>query len=240
MSEIAIPGQMSDGERRLLTTAILDAPKKPAVVLEAGTWLGGGSTLHILRALHQNGAGRLWGIEINRSIYTQMIANIQTALPEAVDRFTPILGRSQDVIPQWLAERGAANQIDFVFLDGGDNPLEQIIEFKLLADRIPVGGRLMAHDAKMRKGKWLVPYLSLLDNWQVQLHELSEVGLLDAVKLQDRPSPASLRAAERKLLRMRLVLMELVAAILPSWFCGIILKAMPVKFKQRLWRGTIQ
>jgi len=26
----------------------------------------------------------------------------------------------------------------------------------------------MAHDAKMRKGKWLVPYLSLLDNWQVQ------------------------------------------------------------------------
>jgi len=28
-----------------------------------GTWLGGGSTLHILRALEQNGVGHLYGIE---------------------------------------------------------------------------------------------------------------------------------------------------------------------------------
>ena len=240
MSEIAIPGQMSTGERQLLTSAILDAPKKPEAVLEAGTWLGGGSTLHILRALHQNGTGHLWGIEIDRSIYTQMIANIRAALPEAVDRFTPIFGRSQDVIPQWLAERGAAAQVDFVFLDGGDNPLEQIIEFRLLANRIPVGGRLMAHDAKMRKGKWLAPYLSLLDNWQVRMHELSEVGLLDAVKLRERPSAASLRAAERQLFRMRLEPMELAAAFLPSRLCKIILEAMPANFKQRLWRARKQ
>lgn len=183
---------MSEAERRFLTEAIRNASKKPQVVLETGTWFGGGSTLHILRALHQNGTGHLWGIEIDRSIYTQMIANIRAALPEAADRFTPVFGRSQDVIPRWLAESGAVGRVDFVFLDGGDNPLEQIVEFKLLADRIPVGGRLMAHDAKMRKGKWLVPYLSLLDNWQVQLHELSEMGLLDAVKLRERPGSASL------------------------------------------------
>lgn len=236
MSKVAVPGQMSDGERQLLTTAILNAPKKPEVVLEAGTWLGGGSTLHILRALHQNGTGHLWGIEIDRSIYTQMIANIRAALPEAMDRFTPIFGRSQDVIPRWLAETGAAGQVDFVFLDGGDNPLEQITEFKLLADRIPVGGRLMAHDAKMRKGKWLVPYLSLLDNWQVQLHELSEVGLLDAVKLRERPGSASLQAAERKLFRMRSKPVEVVAALLPGKLCKVILEAMPEKLRQRLRR----
>jgi predicted O-methyltransferase YrrM len=234
MPEAAIPGQMSDGERQLLTTAILNAPQKPEVVLEAGTWLGGGSTLHILRALQQNGNGHLWGIEIDQGIYTQMIANIRAALPEATDRFTPIFGRSQDVIPSWLAERGAADRVDFVFLDGGDNPLEQIIEFKLLADRIPVGGRLMAHDAKMRKGKWLVPYLSLLDNWQVKLHELSEVGLLDAVKVRERPSPASLQAAERKLLRMRLKPVEAVAALLPAKLCKVVLEALPVKLRQRL------
>jgi predicted O-methyltransferase YrrM len=236
MSNVPIPGQLSDGERQLLTAAIRNAPKKPEVVLEAGTWLGGGSTLHILRALHQNGTGHLYGIEIDRSIYTQMIANIQAALPEAVDQFTPLFGRSQDVIPRWLAEMGAACRVDFVFLDGGDNPLEQIIEFKLLVDRIPVGGRLMAHDAKMRKGKWLVPYLSRLDNWQVQLHELSTVGLLDAVKLRERPGPASLLAAERKLFWMRLKPMDVVAALMPGKLNKFILEAMPAKLRQRLRR----
>src|SRR4051812_22622063 len=131
MSENVIPGQMSDGERRLLTEAILNAPQKPRIVLEAGTWLGGGSTLHILRALHKNGEGHLWGIEINQDIYTQMIANIRSAVPEASERFTPLFGRSEEVIPRWLKERGPDGPVDFVFLDGGDNPMEQIVEFKL-------------------------------------------------------------------------------------------------------------
>jgi hypothetical protein len=61
----------------------------------------------------------------------------------------------------------------------------------------------------------------------VQLHELSEVGLLDAIKLQDRPGPASLRAAERRLFRMRLEPMELAAAILPSSLRKIIVKPCP-------------
>ena len=237
MSEVTISGQMSEAERRFLTEAIRNASKKPQVVLETGTWFGGGSTLHILRALHQNGTGHLWGIEIDRSIYTQMIANIRAALPEAADRFTPVFGRSQDVIPRWLAESGAVGRVDFVFLDGGDNPLEQIVEFKLLADRIPVGGRLMAHDAKMRKGKWLVPYLSLLDNWQVQLHELSEVGLLDAVKLRERPGSASLRAAERKLFWMRLEPIELAGRCLPRPACQIIASALPKKLRLRISQG---
>jgi hypothetical protein len=70
-----------------------------------------------------------------------------------------IPGQMSDEHPRWLAERGAADQVDFVFLDGGDNPLEQIIEFKLLADRIPVGGRLMAHDAKSgRANGWRLTF----------------------------------------------------------------------------------
>src|SRR5438477_7390960 len=96
-SEIA--GQLSDQERRLLTDAILDAPKKPEVVLEVGTWLGGGSTLHILRALERNGVGHLWGIEADHSIYNKMLGNIRRTAPEAIDRFTPLFGYSHDVIP---------------------------------------------------------------------------------------------------------------------------------------------
>ena len=64
-----IPGQLNATERRLLTEAITLAPKKPEILIEVGTWLGGGSTLHILRALEKNDAGHLWGIEADRSIY---------------------------------------------------------------------------------------------------------------------------------------------------------------------------
>jgi hypothetical protein len=86
----------------------------------------------------------------------------------------------------------------------------------------------------MRKGKWLVPYLSLLDNWEVQLHELSEVGLLDAVKLREQPGAASLQAAERKLLRMRLKPVEVAGALLPAGLNKVILEAMPEKLRRRL------
>src|ERR1700741_1872418 len=99
-------GQLNAEERRLLTSAIREAPTKPKVVLEVGTWLGGGSTLHFLRALEKNGQGHLWGIEADRCTYDQMLENIRKAAPEAIHRFTPLFGFSQDVIPDWLKDLG--------------------------------------------------------------------------------------------------------------------------------------
>src|SRR4051794_18821710 len=89
-----IPGQLNPAERTIITSAVLDRPTKPKIVLEVGTWLGGGSTLHLLRALAQNNEGHLWGIEADRSIYDQMLANLKNAAPEAIERFTPLFGRS--------------------------------------------------------------------------------------------------------------------------------------------------
>ena len=237
MTQTVIGGQLNERECQILISAICCASKKPYVVLEVGTWLGGGSTLHFLRALHQNGEGHLWGIEADRSIYDRMIQNIRTAAPEALPRFTPLFGRSQKIIPMWLAEKGADCVVDVAFLDGGDNPFEQITEFKLLADRIPVGGRLLAHDAKLRKGKWLRPYLSLLDNWQVQIHDVSDEGLLEAVKLREHPGTVSLRVAEKKLFRLRLDPVEMAGSLLPSKACKIILDALPTKLMRRISQG---
>ena len=237
MTQTVTDGQLNERECQILIAAICDAAKKPQVVLEVGTWLGGGSTLHFLRALHKNNEGHLWGIEAVRSIYDRMIQNIRTAAPEALPRFTPLFGLSQKVIPQWLAEKGAAWTVDVAFLDGGDNPFEQITEFKLLADRIPVGGRLLAHDVKLRKGKWLRPYLSLLDNWQVQIHDVSDEGLLEAVKLRAQPGAASLRTAEQKLFRLRLDPVEVAGSLLPSKACKVILEAMPTKLMRRVSQG---
>jgi len=222
-----IEGQLNARERELLTSAILKAEKKPRVAVEVGTWLGGGSTLHILRALERNGEGHLWGIEADRSIYERMLSNLRAAAPEALHRFTPLFGFSQQVIPEWVASQPAGFQVDFAFLDGGNNPMEQILEFRLLDPHIPVGGQLMAHDAKLRKGKWLRPYLSSLDHWKTEIHDVSDEGLLYARKVAAAPSPQSRSAANRRLLAMRLHPVEVAAAVLPRSVCGFILSLLP-------------
>src|SRR5215471_18960573 len=220
--ENTIEGQLNSAERALLLDAILSAPAKPWVVLEVGTWLGGGSTLHILRALEKAGQGHLWGIESDKSIYERMTANLRTHAPEAMHRFTPLFGFSQEVIPRWIAEQPAGFHIDFAFLDGSNRPLEQITEFKLIDPCVPVGGQLMAHDAKLRKGKWLVPYLSRLDHWQVKLHDVSDEGLLQARQIAERPSVVSLKAAEGELSRLKREPAELAAVLLPPKVRGFI------------------
>ena len=232
-----IEGQLNETERRLLTEAITQAPTRPLKVIEVGTWLGGGSTLHILRALERNGAGHLWGIEADRSVYERMLANIRAAAPDASHRFTPLFGFSQDVLPAWVKEQGAETRIDFAFLDGGNNPREQMDEFRYLDPLIPVGGQLMAHDAKMRKGRWLVPFISQLDNWESRLHDVSEEGLFYARKIAETPSPARLKAAKRILFRMECNPVEIAATVLPSSVCGFVLGLLPRRFSRRLSDG---
>ena len=232
-----IEGQLNAAERRLITEAICNAAKKPAVAIEVGTWLGGGSTLHILRALQQNGIGHLWGVEVDRSIYERMLANIRAAIPEAAPRFTPLFGFSQDILKQWKTEQPTNTTVDFCFLDGGNNPREQIEEFELLDPLIPVGGQLMSHDAKMRKGRWLVPYISRLDNWESQLHDISENGLFYAKKIAAKPSPHSLRAARRNLFWQACHPVEIAATYLPSSVCKFALGLLPAKFSRKLSDG---
>jgi hypothetical protein len=223
----------------VLTEAIVQAARPPQIVLEVGTWLGGGSTLHILQALETNGCGHLWGIEADRAIYEKMIANIASAVPQAQGRFTPLFGLSQDVIPQWLESLGPAPQVDFAFLDGGDQPAEQVTEFALLDPHMPVGSQLMAHDAKMRKGKWFVPFLGRLDHWRSQVHDSSEVGLLTAEKIALEPSPASRAAAQATLRSLRHQPIEIVARLLPGSLKGHVLRLLPRFIFRRLMRGAV-
>jgi len=233
-----IQGQLSAVERDFITQAILNAPVKPRLAVEVGTWLGGGSTLHILRAMEKNQTGHLYGIEAVSSIYTQMVENIRKAVPQGANRFTPIFGFSDEAIPKLIGMQSPDAAIDFVFLDGGNNPMEQIMEFRLLDPYIPVGGQLLSHDARRRKGKFLVPYLQLLDNWESDLPDFSEAGLFYARKLRPAPSPASLKTAKRKLAQLRLEPKEAVAALLPSWLCVLILKLLPRSLARSL--GEIQ
>jgi predicted O-methyltransferase YrrM len=237
MMQAVIEGQLNPAERQLLADSILKASKKPEVVVEVGTWLGGGSTVTFLRALHQNGTGHLWGIEADRNIHDRMMANLTTLAPEVMDHFTPLLGLSHQVLPLWIAERKKPFQIDVVFLDGGNRPSEQITEFELLDPYLPVGAQLFAHDARCRKGKWLVPFMSRLDNWQVQVHDLSAEGLMSARKIADQPSPDSLRIARALLDKLRREPLEVVARFTPSGVKRILFSMMPKHLAQRIAGG---
>jgi predicted O-methyltransferase YrrM len=234
---MTIEGQLNETERRLITEAVTGAAKKPLVAIEVGTWLGGGSTLHILRALEQNGTGHLWGIEVDRSIYERMLANIRAAAPAEAKRFTPLFGFSQEILKRWKSEQPAGMIVDFVFLDGGNNPREQIEEFELLDPLIPVGGQLMSHDAKMRKGRWLVPFITRLDNWESKLHDVSENGLFYARKIAAQPSAASRRTARRHLFRQQCQPVEIAASYLPAPVCRFALRLLPGKFSRHLSDG---
>ncbi|HEY6228773.1 MAG TPA: class I SAM-dependent methyltransferase [Verrucomicrobiae bacterium] len=232
-----IEGQLNAAERTLLRAAVLEPKVPPAIVLEVGTWLGGGSTLTFLKALEERGHGRLFGIECDRSIYDQMIANISKGAPQAVHRFTPLFGFSQQVIPQWLAEQPADFKIDIAFLDGGNNPMEQIDEFKLIDARMPVGSHLFSHDAKLRKGRWLVPFVSHLDNWKSQVHDISHEGLFAAVKIAPAPSEATLRAATAELRRLRMAPAEVLGRIAGPGIRKLASRILPGKLVRRLAEG---
>jgi predicted O-methyltransferase YrrM len=232
-----IEGQLNPAERQILTDAIRKAPKKPEVVVEVGTWLGGGSTLTFLRALHQNGTGHLWGVEANHQIYDRMMANLRSQAPDVLDYFTPLFGRSDQVLPRWIAEQKKPFQIDVAFLDGGNNPAEQIIEFQLLDPYFPGGAQLYSHDARFRKGRWFVPYLSWLDNWEVHVHDDSAEGMLAARKIGDRPSADSLRAAKKHLRGLQMAPVELAARYTPHFVKIMLLWVMPRRFARRLTDG---
>jgi predicted O-methyltransferase YrrM len=228
-------GQLNQQERSIITRWVTEL--KPEHTLEVGTWLGGGSTLHILKGLEANGKGHLWGIEASQDIYEGMVANIRSAGEELVARFTPVFGFSQKVIPSMLKQMADDAVFGFVFLDGGDNPMEQIEEFQLIRDHVPVGGVVMGHDAHRRKGKWLVPYLRAHDNWECVLHNVSEEGLFEARKVREQPSEQSRRKAETVLSSLRRQPAELLGRWLPSPVINLILRFLPRKMMLKITQG---
>jgi predicted O-methyltransferase YrrM len=228
----AIESQLSPSEKAILKQAV-EAFASPRI-LEIGTYKGGGSTLAFLESIKSKGNGSLIGVEASAEVFSEMKANIESVDPDYFRFFEAIEGFSQQVIPEILTKVSA---FDIVFLDGGNNPREQIEEFELIKDAIPVGGYLFSHDANLRKGRWFVPYLLELDNWRTTVHQVSEEGLLEAVKLADSPSAESSAQAAHRLQRCMRSPVEVATRFFPSNFKGAVLSLMPYKLRRRLGEG---
>ncbi len=220
-----LEGQLNSAERNLILEAVTSLlPEKP-ICLEVGTYKGGGSTLHILTALAR-GDGILFGIEASKSIYQEMKTSLLLHQPELCRRFVPVCGFSQQVIPS-LVDAGRLPKVNFAFLDGGNNPLEQIEEFFILDPLMPIGSVLMSHDAFLRKGKFLRRVLPQLDNWKIEILPISTEGLLVATKVASQPTNSF--KARLVLFLCRLTPLELAARLSPYWLRSALFRVLPRK-----------
>jgi predicted O-methyltransferase YrrM len=227
-----IESQLSPSEKAILGQVVekFASPR----ILEIGTYKGGGSTLTFLEAIKSKGRGSLIGVEASAAVFSEMKENIESVDPDYFRFFEAIEGFSQQVIPEILTK---VSSFDIVFLDGGNNPREQIEEFELIKNSIPVGGHLFSHDANLRKGRWLVPYLLEFDNWRTTVHQVSEEGLLEAVKLDESPSAQSSARATQCLQRCMRSPVEVATRFFPSHLKGAVLSLMPYKLRRRLGEG---
>lgn len=226
-------GQLDKLERSRIEQIILE--NKPKFCLEVGTWYGGGSTKTILTALKKNNTGFLFGIEYDKSIYKKMVENISSYFPDINNYFKPYFGRSTEAIKQIL-EENQLDKIDFVFLDGGNNPNEQIQEFDFLDRLIPIGGYILAHDVKARKGKYLKNYLRNLSNWEIEILD-TETGLLVSKKLSMSPKIINQLKANLFLIFQRANPMELAAQIFTTNLKTQLLKILPLSLRYRITNG---
>ncbi len=230
-----LEGQLNALERQQIDQAITTLLQENPVCLEVGTYKGGGSTLQILRTLAK-GDGHLFGIEASPEIYEEMRVRLSAKEPELCRRFTPLCGFAQEVSPR-LFSGGKATRIDFAFLDGGNNPREQMAEFHLLDPRMPVGSILMAHDAFLRKGKWLRRVLPLLDHFQTRFLPLSAEGLLVAKKCASHPSLKSRIKSGMVLFLCHLSLLEMAARWIPPRLRSMVFSLLPRKMGSWLGDG---
>lgn len=227
-----LEGQLNEAERTQIDEALSTLLQERPICLEVGTYKGGGSTLRILRTLAK-GEGQLYGIEASPEIFSEMKSGLLAREPELCQRFVPLCGFSQKVLPD-LFSRQIVPRVNFVFLDGGNNPREQIEEFDMLDPHMPVGSILMAHDALLRKGKWLRRILPLLNHFETRILPLSTEGLLVAKKVRDRPTRWSATMAKCMLFLNQLAPLELAARLVPA---GI--RALPFRFLPRRFAAWI-
>jgi predicted O-methyltransferase YrrM len=157
-----IAGQMSFEDRRVLYDTIRRL--RPTRCFEVGTWRGGGSTLVVARALHDNGAGELHTIETVEEVHRAAVAGYEKHVPQLLPFVEFHLGDYRHVFPPIIERDGG---VDFFVLDGaedGDQTVEQFEFFDALAHP---GTELFAHDWQTEKTRLLRPALEQTARWTV-------------------------------------------------------------------------
>ena len=183
-------GQMLPEERKFLYNAVINC--KPKLVLEIGTWKGGGSTFQIASAIHENNNdGRLYTCELDKDLYDSAVNNFLMSPLNKIINFYNI--PSTELIHK-LIESNNMKDFDFIFFDGPEDPQLNLDDFKLLDNHILPGTYFCMHDWDLglrvdglisTKAKLLRPYLEQSQKWKIidSLTYPISVGLVLAMKV---------------------------------------------------------
>jgi hypothetical protein len=174
-----IAGQMWFEDRRVLYDTVRRL--QPQHCFEVGTWRGGGSTLVIARALHENGTGRLHTIETEEEPYRAAVDGYRRHAPHLLPFVDFHLGDYRETFPA-IVERGGG--VDFFVLDGAEDGRQTVEQFRFFDQRAHKGAELFAHDWETEKTRLLRPVLDATERWVVHtvVGPPKSVGLAVAVR----------------------------------------------------------
>ena len=127
---------------------------KPALVFEIGCYIGF-STLHMARALKENGSGRLVSFDLNTGVASD---NIKEACLS--DHVEFIQGNSSVTVKQYFLDHGDG-KIDLVFIDGDHTRRGCVADFNALHDHVKKDGYIIFHDIYPERCRWKGPRLVL-------------------------------------------------------------------------------
>lgn len=154
-------GQLWVPDRQLLYNTVREL--KPSVVVESGTWKGGGSTFYIASGLYDNGSGKLISAEPDFLCFKEAVGMYQHYWPELQVYVELHHGPSQQVFPDTVPET-----IDMVFLDS-EGQESVLWEYTFLEPRIRKGGVLMAHDFWYDKLDRIKDFLFDQTKWHIDI-----------------------------------------------------------------------
>ena len=158
-----IRGQMWYAERKLLYKTI--RKYQPDVVCESGTWMGGGSTLFIAQALHDNGHGVLHTTEISPEFHHSAQENYRRHLRHLLPHVQFHLGDSTDIYAELLP---SLQRVDVLLLDGAEDAEQTWREFTLFEPFLSPDAILMTHDWNTDKMARVRPHLTSAVEWRLE------------------------------------------------------------------------
>ena len=159
---LRLAGQMWFEDRCVLYNTVLRL--KPRNCFEIGTWLGGGSTLVVARALRENGFGKLHTIEVDSQAAERAVAAYDRSLRELRPFVEFHCGDYREVFLDLIERAGG---VDFFVLDGAEDGVQTFEQFRFFDRFSHSRTGLFAHDWESEKSRLLRPELERSDKWWV-------------------------------------------------------------------------
>jgi len=159
---LQLPGQLWYADRFVMYHTVRQL--QPEHVFEVGTWNGGGSTLFIAQALHDNGRGVVHTVEADPTLYQTAVAAYGRYFPHLLPHVDFQQGFSTERLPALLKQ---IRRVNCVFLDGlgAESTLG---DFRMFEPQMGEGSVLMAHDWFDEKMALLRPQLERSPDWLVE------------------------------------------------------------------------